>query len=146
VTALDLAPVVAVTRRAVAAAGCADRYDYISGDIFDLAIAPATYDLVLLGNLCHLFDAATNRKLLRRLRPALHQGGRLAVIDTIPSQDEAAQRSIRLYGVGLMTRTSTGGVHDESSYLAWCAGAGFRETSVRAVTGTPPVSIVMGYA
>jgi len=64
----------------------------------------------------------------------------------MPSQDEAAQRSIRLYGVGLLTRTSAGGVHDESSYLAWCAEAGFRETSVREVTRTPPVSIVMGYA
>lgn len=144
ITALDLAAVITVTQRAVSAAGCADRFDYISGDVFGVALAPATYDLVLLGNLCHLFDEPTNRKLLRRLRPAILDGGRIAVIDALPSQDEAAQRAIRLYGVGLLTRSTAGGVHDLSSYLAWFGDAGFRTTSVRQVSRTPPVSIVMG--
>jgi hypothetical protein len=35
VTALDLGAVLAVTRRAVATAGQADRFDYVSGDVFD---------------------------------------------------------------------------------------------------------------
>lgn len=146
VTALDLASVITVTRRAVAAAGCGDRFDYLSGDVFDVRVAPATYDLVLLGNVCHLFDAPTNRELLRRLRPAVRDGGRIAVVDAVPPGDDAAQRSLRLYAVGLLTRSSAGGVHDLSSYLAWFGDAGFRDASVRQVSRTPPVSLLVGSA
>ena len=87
-----------------------------------MAVTPATFDLVLLGNLCHLFDEPTNRELLRRLRPAVHEGGCIAVIGTMRTQDEAARRSVRLYGVGLMTRSSAGGVYDENSYSGLVRG------------------------
>jgi hypothetical protein len=70
----------------------------------------------------------------------------MVLIDTMPSQDEVAQRSVRLYGVGLMTRSSASGVHGEGTYLAWFGQAGFRDTSVREVSRTPPVSIVVGSA
>jgi hypothetical protein len=32
----------------------------VAGDVFDIALQPATYDLVLLGHLSHLFDGAPN--------------------------------------------------------------------------------------
>jgi hypothetical protein len=47
VTALDLGAVLAVTRRAVATAGQADRFDYISGDVFDGNEAPSTERLLV---------------------------------------------------------------------------------------------------
>jgi SAM-dependent methyltransferase len=103
VTALDLGAALAVTRPAVATAGQADRFDDISGDVFDVPLPLATYDLVLLGNLCHLFDGPANLRLFRRLRPAIQEGGRIAVIDVMPSQDPAAERSVRLSATGLMT-------------------------------------------
>src|SRR4029450_7896331 len=56
VTALDFASVLALTRRAVGEAGFADQFEYLAGDAFEVSLPPATYDLVLLGNLCHLFD------------------------------------------------------------------------------------------
>ncbi len=146
VTALDLAPVLAVTRHAVDAAGCADRYEYLSGDVFEVRLPRAAYDLVLLGNLCHLFDGQANRRLFRRLRPAIRSGDRIAVIDVMPSQDPAAQRSVRLYAMGLMTRTSGGGVHDDESYRTWLEAAGFRYTNVREASQRPPTSIVTGVA
>lgn len=144
VTALDLADVLAVTRGAIAAAGCADRFEYLSGDVFEVSISPQTYDLVVVGNLCHLFDGPTNRRLLRRLRPAVRDGGRIAIIDALPCQDQAVHRSVRLYAVDLMTRTSAGGVHDEESYRAWLGEAGFGDIRVCEARWTPPVSIVTG--
>jgi ubiquinone/menaquinone biosynthesis C-methylase UbiE len=144
VTALDLPQVLPATRRAVAAAGCTGRFDYISGDAFEVAIPVAAYDLVLLGNVCHLFDDPTNRRLLRRLRPALREGGRIAIIDVLPTHDRAAERSIRLYTVGLMTRTSTGGVHGEQAYQAWLEDAGFGNVRVHEASRTPPMSVITG--
>ncbi len=144
ITALDLPEVLAATRRAVTTAGCADRFSYLAGDVFQVAIPVAAYDLVLLGNVCHLFDGPTNRRLLRRLRPALRRGGRIAIIDVLPSQNPAAERSIRLYAVGLMTRTSAGGVHGEEAYRAWLAEAGVGDIRVYDGSRTPPLSIVTG--
>jgi ubiquinone/menaquinone biosynthesis C-methylase UbiE len=144
VTALDLAMVLAVTRRAVAAAGHTDRFDYVCGDVFEVPLPPTAYDLVLLGNLCHLFDAPTNRRLFRRLRPAIRDGGRIAVVDVLPSPDAATQRSVRLYAAALMTRTSGGGVHDDESYRGWLEEAGFHDIRFHEASRTPPMSVVTG--
>jgi hypothetical protein len=145
VTALDFASVLALTRRAVDEAGCADQFEYLAGDAFEVSLPPATFDLVLLGNLCHLFEPHANRRLLRRLRPAIQPGGRIAVIDVLPSQDPAVNRSVQVYAAGLMTRTSSGGVHTEESYRAWLEEAGFHDIRVHEASRTPPTSVVTGW-
>jgi ubiquinone/menaquinone biosynthesis C-methylase UbiE len=146
VTALDFASVLASTRQAVDEAGCTDRFDYVAGNAFEVSLRPATYDLVLLGNLCHLFDPHANRRLIGRLRPAIQPGGRIAVIDVLPSPDPAARRSVQLYAAGLMTRTSSGGVHGKESYMAWLEEAGFLDIHVQEASRTPPISVVTGSA
>ncbi len=146
VTALDLEPVLAATRRTVAANGCADQFDYVPGDVFEAPLPPAAYDLVLLGNLCHLFDSHANRRLLRRLRPAIQDGGRIAVIDVTPTQGQVTRRSVSLYAAGLMTRTSDGGVHSEESYRAWLEEAGFHDICCVESSRTPPISAMTGSA
>jgi hypothetical protein len=139
--------VLPVTRHAVGATGCRDRFDYVSGDVFEVPLPRAAYDLVLLGNLCHLFDADANRLLFRRLRPAIGDGGRIAVIDVTPSSaDQVTRRWVNLHAVGLMTRTSGGGVHSAESYRAWLAEAGFRDTRFSQTSTTPSMSVVTGSA
>jgi len=146
VTALDLAPVLAVTRRAVAEAGWPNQFEYVAGDAFEVSLPHATYDLALLGNLCHLFDGPANRRLFRRLRPAIQDGGRIAVIDVLPAHDPDVRRSVQLYAAGLLTRTSVGGVHSAESYQAWLHEAGFRDIRVHEASKAPPVSVVIGVA
>jgi ubiquinone/menaquinone biosynthesis C-methylase UbiE len=146
VTGLDFASVLAFTRRAVDEAGVGDQFEYLAGDAFEVSLPLATYDLVLLGNLCHLFDPHANRRLLHGLRPAIQPGGRIAVIDVLPSQEPVVNRSVQVYAAGLMTRTSSGGVHDEVSYRAWLEEAGFDEIRVHEASRTPPTSVVTGCA
>jgi hypothetical protein len=52
------------------------------------------YDLIILGNVCHLFSPDTNRALLRRLRPALRDGGTLAIVDALPSAEPGERRPV----------------------------------------------------
>jgi ubiquinone/menaquinone biosynthesis C-methylase UbiE len=144
VTALDLAPVLAVTRRAVTEAGWPDQFEYVAGDAFEVSLPHATYDLALLGNLCHLFDGPANRRLFHRLRPAIQDEGRIAIIDVLPPHDPDTQRSVQLYAAGLLTRTSVGGVHSAESYQAWLDQAGFRDIRVHEVSTALPVSVVTG--
>jgi ubiquinone/menaquinone biosynthesis C-methylase UbiE len=144
VTALDLAPVLAVTRRAVTEAGFPDQFEYVSGDAFEVSLPHATYDLAVLGNLCHLFDGPANRRLLHRLRPAIQDEGRIAIIDVLPAHDPNTQRSVRLYAAGLLTRTSVGGVHSAEAYRAWLHEAGFCDIRVHEASRATPVSVVTG--
>jgi ubiquinone/menaquinone biosynthesis C-methylase UbiE len=142
VTALDLDAVIPTTRRAVAVSNSADQFTYLAGDLFTAALPEKVYDLVVLANVCHLFDGPTNLRLLRRLRPAIRPGGRIAVIDAIVPDDEDAARSVRLYAVGLLSRTSAGAVHSEESYREWLSSAGYEDVKVSQASQSPPVSVL----
>jgi Methyltransferase domain len=76
ITALDLAGVLPVTRRAVHAAGLAQRFDYLAGDVFSVPLPDVNFGLIIVGNFCHLFDATTNRVCSpdspKRCAPAAH--------------------------------------------------------------------------
>ena len=146
VTALDLDAVIPTTRQAVGASGCSDRFTYLSGDIFEVALPENAYDLVLLGNVCHLFDGPTNLRLLRRLRHAIRSGGRVAIVDAMVPSDEDAARSVRLYAVGLLSRTSAGAVHSEDSYRDWLTTAGYQGVEVSQASQKPPVAVLAASA
>jgi SAM-dependent methyltransferase len=139
VTALDLPSVLPVTQAEVEAAGLANRFTFYPADVLTCAIEPGGYDLILLANLCHLFDEEVNRGLVRRLADGLAPNGRLAVIDILP---EAIQRGSRrsavlaLYELGLSTRTATGRVHPFAAYQGWVRDA---DLSVRSVELLDPV-------
>jgi len=103
--------VLLTTRGAVETAGVANQFQLQSGDMFTAELPPQAFDLILLGNVCHLFSAQYNRTLLRRLRPALRPGGVLAIIDAVPSNDPDQARQLTLYALGLRLRTTAGAVY-----------------------------------
>jgi SAM-dependent methyltransferase len=142
VTALDLPSVIASTQRAVNAADLMDRFDYMPTDMFTCRLPDAAYDMVLLANVCHLFDDAHNRALLQRLRPALRPDGLLAIIDVLPPSDPAAQRSISLYALGLRLRTSHGAVHPLTAYETWTSDVGFAPLQVEQLSCAPPLHLL----
>jgi ubiquinone/menaquinone biosynthesis C-methylase UbiE len=142
VTALDLPAVIATTQRAVDAANVGDRFDYVPGDMFTCELPAAAYDVVLLANVCHPFDEAHNRVLLRRLRSALRPGGLVAIIDVLTSRDPAEQRSISLYALSLRLRTSSGAVHPIAAYETWANDAGFGPVRVDPLSAEPSLTLL----
>lgn len=119
VTAVDVPGVLAVTRQVVANSGYADRFDYLGGDLFTVDLGRSAYDLAIAGNLCHLFDEATNRRLLGRLFAALRPGGTLAILDALPNERFDGPRPVVLYALGLLLRTSRGQTYPFSTYVGW---------------------------
>ena len=142
VTALDLPAVITTTRRAVGAADLGDRFQYLPADMFTCKLPPAAYDVVLLANICHLFDDERNRALLHRLRPTVRPGGMLAIIDVLASPDPETQRSISVYAFFLRLRTSRGSVHPLAAYETWTSDAGFGPLQVEPLSDTPPLCLL----
>ncbi len=142
VTAVDVPGVLAVTRQVVTASGYADRFDYLSGDLFTIDLGRSAYDLAIAGNLCHLFDEATNRRLLGRLFNALRPGGMLAILDALPNERLDGPRSVVLYALGLLLRTNRGQVYPFSTYVGWLREVGYETVERTDLSPTPPISLI----
>src|ERR1041385_4004898 len=82
VTALDWKPVLEVAKENAQKMGVADRYKTIEGSAFDVEFGTG-YDLVLITNFLHHFDAPTNETLLRKVHAALADGGRAVTLEFV---------------------------------------------------------------
>jgi len=142
VTAVDLPAVLAVTRQVVATSGYDLQFDYLSGDLFTIDLGHSAYDLAIAGNLCHLFDEATNRRLLRRLFDALHPGGTVAILDALPNERLDGPRPVVLYALGLLLRTNRGQVYPFSTYVGWLRDVGYEAVERIDLSPAPPISLI----
>ena len=143
VAAVDLPAVLAVTRRVVATRGYDAQFDYLSGDLFTIDLGHTAYDLAIAGNLCHLFDEATNLRLLGRLFDALRPGGTVAILDALPNERLDGPRPIVLYALGLLLRTNRGQVYPFSTYTGWLRHLGYETVERIDLSQTsPPISLI----
>jgi SAM-dependent methyltransferase len=110
--------------------------------VFAVDWGEAAYDLVIAANLCHLFDEATNSRLLARLLGALRPGGTLAVVDALPNEPLDGPRPVVLYALGLLLRTQRGGVYPFTTYVSWLRGAGYNAVQRVDLSGGAPLSLI----
>jgi len=142
ITAVDLPAVLRTTRQAVAAAGRAAQFRYLGGDLFEVEWGSGIYDLAVAGNVCHLFDEAANRRLLARMFDALRPGGRLAILDALPNERLDGPRPVVLYALGLLLRTTGGGVYPFTTYVGWLRDAGYDSIERLELLPGPLISLV----
>ena len=140
VTAVDLPAVIPATSRAVEAAGRAGHYEYLAGDLFRIDLPKETFDLAVIGSVCHLFGPEKNQGLLVRLFRALRPGGTVAIIDSI--RDGTAQREQAIYALGLLLRAPEGDVYPLSTLREWLLHAGFEAVEEAPLTERPPLTLV----
>ncbi|GAB2861213.1 hypothetical protein GCM10027176_74150 [Actinoallomurus bryophytorum] len=144
-TALDLPAVLATTRTTVEAAGHATRFTFLAADMFTADLPTAAYDLVIVGNVCHLFDPSANRRLLARLTRTLRPGGTLAILDILPDSRGTDRRWLALYALGLHARTTSGQVHPYAAYQEWLAEAFLVSVRRHDLPTTPPLTLLTAH-
>ena len=142
VTVVDLPAVLPSTRRTVAAASREAHFRYQAGDLFTVDLGRAAYDLAIAGNICHLFDEAANRCLLRRLFEALRPGGTLAIVDVLSNERLDGPRPVALYALGLLLRTGWGRVYAFSAYVGWLRDAGYEAVECAGLSTAPPLRLL----
>jgi SAM-dependent methyltransferase len=139
VTALDLPTVLPATRRAVSRASLADRYDYLAGDMFEVPLGPGAYDLIVVAQVCNLFDAATGASLIQQLTPALAAGGVLAIVETRAGGPGSATHEL-----SLCLRTRNGAIHEPRTYRQWLAEAGLTQITSADAPSQLAITVISG--
>jgi predicted nicotinamide N-methyase len=124
VTALDWAPVLEVAKQNANRAGVSGRFHAIAGSAFEANLG-GPYDVVLLPNFLHHFDAPTIERLLNRIRPALAAEGRVAILEFIPDEDRTGPPPAVWFAFQMLSGTPAGDAYTFSEYERMLHNAGF---------------------
>jgi hypothetical protein len=122
-TVLEAAPVDAIARRAVAAAGLDGRIDVLAADMF-ADPWPQDHDCHLFSNVLHDWDEPTCRTLLATSAAALPAGGRILIHDMLLDDDKSGPLWAAEYSVLLSTITQ-GRLYSAAEIGVWLVDLGF---------------------
>ena len=123
-TVLESAPVDAIARRTIQAAGLAGRVAVVAADMF-AGPWPADHDVHLFSNVLHDWDEPECRRLLAASAAALPAGGRILVHDVLLDDDKAGPLPAAEYSVLLSTVTQ-GRLYSAAEIAGWLVDLGFR--------------------
>lgn len=135
VTALDWTNVLAVAKGNAQKAGVADRYKTIEGSAFDVDFGTG-YDLILLTNFLHHFDPPTCETLLRKVRAALADGGRVVTLEFIPNEDRVTPPDAASFSVMMLVSTPSGDAYTFAELEQMFSTAGFSGSTLHPLPPT----------
>ncbi len=92
----------------------------VKGD-FTVGLPKGPFDLVYLGNVCHIYGEKENRKLFSDAANELVSGGRIVINDLIRGTGPKPA----LFAVNMLLNTASGGTWTFEQYKTWLQDAGF---------------------
>jgi hypothetical protein len=137
----DWANVLEVAKENAAKMGLAERFHTIPGSAFEVDLGSG-YDLVLLPNFLHHFDAPTNVGLLKRVHAALAPGGRAATVEFMPNEDRVTPPMAASFSVQMLIGTSGGDAFTFRELEKMFADAGFAGSTAIPLDPSPETLII----
>ncbi len=136
ITAVDWGGVLAVARRNAEQAGIAGRYRTLAGSAFDLDWGGG-YDLVMLPNFLHHFDAETCAGLLGKARRAAAPAGRTLAVEFVPAEDRVSPPLPAMFSFMMLGSTPKGQAFTAGELDALARAGGYRGATVSPLPPTP---------
>lgn len=122
--AQDWASVLEVAKENAVNAGVESRYSTIPGSAFEVDFG-SSYDLVLITNFLHHFDAATNEAFLRKVHAALKPGGRAITLEFVPNDDRVTPPMPARFALTMLSSTAKGDAFTFGELDSMMRNAGF---------------------
>lgn len=141
VTQVDWRAVLEVAGENAAKAGVADRIHRLPGSAFEVDFGTG-YEVALLTNFLHHFDAATCESLLRKIHAALKPGGRVATLEFCPNDDRVTPPQPAWFAVQMLVNTRAGDAYTVAEISQMARDAGFLESTAHALEGMPYTLII----
>ncbi len=136
VVAIDWKPVLAVTEENATNAGVAGRFSFRPGSAFEVDWGSG-YDLILLPNFLHHFDADGCVMLLKKARASLAAGGRVAIVEFVPNEDRVSPEFPAAFAMVMLATTPKGDAYTERELADMARSAGFQEFVSRRLPPSP---------
>jgi ubiquinone/menaquinone biosynthesis C-methylase UbiE len=128
IVAVDWKPVLAVAEEHAQAAGVHERYRTLAGDAFKVDFG-AGYDVALVTNFLHHFDAATCTSFLGKVHAALKPGGHVAVLEFVPNTDRVSPPIPAKFSLTMLAGTPGGDAYTLAELSQQLEDAGFSNVS-----------------
>jgi ubiquinone/menaquinone biosynthesis C-methylase UbiE len=135
VAQVDWHNVLEVAKENARAAGVADRISYIPGSAFEVEYGSG-YDVVLLTNFLHHFDAPTCETLLRKVHAALKPGGRAITAEFVPNEDRVSPPVPASFSLMMLGSTPSGDAYTFKELDQMFRNAGFASSELHALPPT----------
>jgi len=124
VVAVDWAGVLTVATENAAKMGVAARHSVLAGDAFKVDWGSG-YDIALMTNFLHHFNAETCTTLLKKVGAALKTGGRIAILEFVPNEDRVSPLGSATFALQMLGNTPDGDAYTFSELSAMLKAAGF---------------------
>jgi len=138
---LDWRNVLPFARRNAEEAGIVERFHEIPGDAFEVEFGEG-YDLVLLTNFFHHFDAPTCTRLMRKVHAALKDGGRAVTLEFVPDEDRVSPPVAASFALVMLGTTPAGDAYTFSEFDQMFRDAGFSRSEPHPA---PPGQIIVSH-
>ena len=110
--------------------GVADRHHTVPGSAFDVEYGDG-YDIILLTNFLHHFDKQTCEDLLRKIHPALAEGGKVLTLEFVPNDDRVSPPMEAMFSLVMLAATPAGDAYTFAELKKMFENAGLLPTYER---------------
>lgn len=141
IAAVDWPKVLEVAKENARAAGVERRYRALPGSAFEVNYGTG-YDLVLLTNFLHHFDAPACEKLLRKVHAALSPGGRAVTFEFVPNEDRVSPPIPAKFSMIMLACTPSGDAYTFAEYKRMFRNAGFSSSTLHPLPPAPQQVVI----
>ncbi len=141
ITALDWAAVLEVARENAVEAGIGERFATRAGSAFDAELG-GPYDLILIPNFLHHFDAPTCIAFLARVAASLSEpqgdrpGGAAAIVEYTPDASRVSPAVPALFALSMLTGTPAGDAYTTEELAEMCRLADLNDVAIAPLAHT----------
>ena len=129
VFAVDWPAVLDIARGNARASGVLDRFHGMPGNALEIDLGTG-YDLALVANLFHHFDPPTCVKLMKKIRCALADGGRMLTVEYVPDESRVTPPRSAGFALVMLATTPFGDAYTFAEYRQMLAEAGFTQNAL----------------
>ncbi|MDW7726450.1 MAG: methyltransferase [Candidatus Methanoperedens sp.] len=90
-----------------------------------------SFDIVFMGNICHIYSEYVNMNLIRHAGELLNNNGMIAIEDFVRGRSPIAE----MFAVNMLANTEGGNTYTESRYREWLEKAGFGKIELTDLDG-----------
>lgn len=132
----DWANVLTVAQENAAKFGVADRYHTIPGNAFETDFGTG-YDVILVPNFLHHFDAAECETFIRKLHASLADDGKVITVEFVPNEDRVSPAPEAMFSLVMLAATPAGDAYTFAELKTMFENAGFSQNQLLALEPMP---------